>query len=254
MKTLGSLVFTVTLLCFERLVLAQDYPTHGEETCKRTLENRSVTLGFRGAVGGNALSDVLTNAKISTKQPESPASSSNSMESVDHNWTNQCPVCRRVFRHPSVLRKHQISHTNYRGFECNICEKTYKESFNLVRHMRKTHVDEFLPPRRSSSAQIHASDEAGNPCPECGKQFKNWKTMRQHQKTIHLEAVHVCVKCGISFSRELHLKKHIRTMHELVDKCACPYCGKSFTRVGNLPKHIRNVHKREQADQTPMSV
>ncbi|TGZ74688.1 hypothetical protein CRM22_000797 [Opisthorchis felineus] len=250
MRTLGSLVFAVTVLCFERFALAQDDPTHGDETCKRTLDNRrSVTVNVQGELGSNALSDVLISTEISTEHARSPENSPNSMESVGQTWTNQCPVCRRIFRHPSFLIRHQKSHITHRGFKCNICSSAYKHSFDLVRHMRRSHVDEFLPRARSSSAQIHVSEQAGNPCPECGTHFKSWKRVRKHQKDIHLEAVrHDCKKCGLSFPRELHLKRHVRRAHEIEDKCTCPYCGKSFTRSRNLPKHIRNVHKREQAD------
>ncbi|GAA51184.1 zinc finger protein 628, partial [Clonorchis sinensis] len=173
--------------------------------------------------------------------------SPNAMESAGQTLINQCPICGRTFRHPSRLMRHQKSHTTHRDFKCNICARAYKYSFDLDDHMRKRHADASLPLRKSTREQIHASEQAGHPCPECGKQFKQWRTLRNHRRIAHPGTVNfVCEKCGMSFPRELHLKRHIKKMHEREDKRTCPDCGKSLTHSKNLSRHIKDVHKLGQ--------
>ncbi|KAG5441390.1 Zinc finger Y-chromosomal protein 2 [Clonorchis sinensis] len=226
--------------------------THADQMYGRRLGKRqSVTVNVQGELGGNTLSNISTTAEVSTEQDESPGNSPNAMESAGQTLINQCPICGRTFRHPSRLMRHQKSHTTHRDFKCNICARAYKYSFDLDDHMRKRHADASLPLRKSTREQIHASEQAGHPCPECGKQFKQWRTLRNHRRIAHPGTVNfVCEKCGMSFPRELHLKRHIKKMHEREDKRTCPDCGKSLTHSKNLSRHIKDVHKRKQAEET----
>ncbi|KAG5441389.1 hypothetical protein CSKR_111738 [Clonorchis sinensis] len=228
--------------------------TDADEACERTSENTiSVTVKVQGEIGENAQPSASKSAAIATKDAVSPGNSSILVEPVGQTWTGQCPVCRRVFRHPSHFIRHQKSHTTRRDFKCRICESAYKDSFNLAKHMRTRHVGESVPLKRSSRAQMYASERAGHPCPECGKHFKSWRSLKKHRRTMHPEGMrHLCEECGVSFPRELHLKKHIRQVHERERKCICPHCGKSLTRSRNLPRHIRNVHEGDKADEKPV--
>ena len=45
-----------------------------------------------------------------------------------------CPVCWKVFKAASFLKRHQVTHTGERNHECQICGKTFTQSSNLKRH------------------------------------------------------------------------------------------------------------------------
>ncbi|KER25071.1 hypothetical protein T265_14284, partial [Opisthorchis viverrini] len=213
----------------------------------------SVTINVQGEVGENAHLKVSKTAEISTWQAESPDSSQNPEEPVDQALTYRCPICGRGFQHQSHLLRHQDSHATERFFKCNMCSSTYKHQSDLAKHKRKRHVDEYVPRDKSTREQILASEQAGHPCLECGKQFKHWRNMKKHRRIVHPgTAGLVCEKCGMSFPRELHLNRHIRQVHERENKFPCPHCPQSLSYARTLMLHIRNMHKPEQADETPV--
>ena len=51
----------------------------------------------------------------------------------------ECDVCEKSFRTSSDLKKHMRIHTNEKPYECDVCEKRFRESGNLQKHMRNVH-------------------------------------------------------------------------------------------------------------------
>ncbi|KER23844.1 hypothetical protein T265_08351 [Opisthorchis viverrini] len=249
MKTLDSLVFAVTVLCFANFASAQDH--HADEAYEGTPGDTLFdTVDVQGGINENTRPMASKSIEILTAHARSPGISSRPVEPIGQTLAYQCPVCGRLFRHPSLLMEHQISHTGRRDLKCKICSSDYKDSSSLAEHMRQNHVDQSLPPKKSSKSQGYASEQTEHPCPKCGRHFKCWTGLKSHQRSVHPEGVrHVCEKCGLSFARELYLKRHIIQVHESEAKHTCPHCGKSVTRSWNLLKHIRNVHGRDLADE-----
>uniref|UniRef100_A0A8C5G4Z0 Zinc finger and BTB domain containing 3 n=1 Tax=Gouania willdenowi TaxID=441366 RepID=A0A8C5G4Z0_GOUWI len=66
-----------------------------------------------------------------------------------------CGVCGKTFVCSYTLRRHAIVHTRARPYVCRYCHRTYTQSGDLYRHVRKSH-DHTLPARRSK-ADIEAS-------------------------------------------------------------------------------------------------
>ena len=56
----------------------------------------------------------------------------------------QCAVCGKYLGRPSNLRRHMLTHTSDRPYACSMCEKTYRDNFDLRLHRSRVHgTNEF---------------------------------------------------------------------------------------------------------------
>lgn len=61
-----------------------------------------------------------------------------------------CSYCQKKFEYPSALKRHVVSHTKEKNFQCNICKKKFGSNNHAIRHYRLvTKSLQRLPARTS---------------------------------------------------------------------------------------------------------
>ena len=100
-------------------------------------------------------------------------------------------------------------------FVCDICKKIFSRLKCYGKHI--VHCDKDLS------------------CSNCGKNFKNKKTLRQHLLLIHVTTIK-CGTCGESFTTEKKLARHMERIHSTV-KIKCENCNNIFKNRKSLSVH-----------------
>ena len=81
---------------------------------------------------------------------------------IPHDYPCRFPGCSNVYSSRGGLRKHKMSHTGERPFECDICHKTFRQKVNMESHRR-----------------IHTGEKP-NICTICGQAFTQASALRSH--------------------------------------------------------------------------
>ncbi|XP_034558950.1 zinc finger protein 271-like isoform X2 [Notolabrus celidotus] len=201
-----------------------------------------------------------------------------------------CPTCKKGFREPGEIKRHEKIHTaraNVTPFVCETCGRSFKFRVNLIMHQRKhrerpPNVCSYCGKQFSSKDSLKAHmvrHTDGYPCPVCGKKFyqktyltyhlnrhtgqenylcetcgKGWPTAAQLKVHMvkHTEGrPFKCDDCGATYKWESGLIAHHRAKHVGLRPFVCEFCSKAFRINSELKKHMM-VHTGERPFSCPM--
>ncbi|KAG8531247.1 uncharacterized protein KY384_004605 [Bacidia gigantensis] len=107
-------------------------------------------------------------------------------------------------------------------YECRVCGKLFKRSYNWKSHMETHNPDRKYP--HPCTAQVNGQ--------QCSKKFQRKSDLERHYDSVHLKAKnHCCNLCGIRFAHRDTLRRHTE------DGCPKRF-GIWFSEDNNLDRRL----------------
>ncbi|XP_067636552.1 zinc finger protein 493-like isoform X3 [Eurosta solidaginis] len=215
-----------------------------------------------------ALKEEETNLKLTTSTEETTQQLQiKATEQEEKPARHNCGICGRCFSIKSLLKKHELRHSNERPYKCDFCGMRFKRSHNQRNHMR-THASEknvyrckFCPLAfpLASELGLHSNTHV-NEDPETRE--RNMKALKKEETKLKLTTSteettqqlqikateyrykgmdrkkEICDICGKSFRYKQRLRVHIQA-HGKEKRYKCDFCEKRFTQIANARIHMR---------------
>lgn len=174
---------------------------------------------------------------------------------------HQCDQCPKRFFKYAHLKRHIMTHSTVRCYQCQFCEKNYKDPDTLRKHVRFIHktAEEdanrkeypcpfcdkvFYSNGHRKRHLIKHTGERPFKCDECGKGFTEKRSLQNHKRIHSGERPYSCKICGKAFIQLSHLNRHT-FLHTQIRNFECDECGKKFFENADLQKHQR-IHSKDK--------
>lgn len=70
-----------------------------------------------------------------------------------------CNICNKDFASPYNVRRHQLTHSDDRPYECQYCSKSFKEKSSLTKHVKRVHLEKEKDESCELMVSITAHDQ-----------------------------------------------------------------------------------------------
>ena len=162
-----------------------------------------------------------------------------------------CNLCEKTFSRSNDLMRHKrIKHNNENSekYVCSECGFTtvYKHALNL--HMNSKHWDQDHEKCKKCLKIVpirepHACEEFS--CEKCGKVYYYIYALKRHIKDSHNEQE--CKQCGQILKSEELLWKHMSEVHQMCEySFDCNVCNRKFPSQNKLKCHMKFHGKKEE--------
>ncbi|XP_017794783.1 PREDICTED: zinc finger protein 311-like [Habropoda laboriosa] len=124
------------------------------------------------------------------------------------------------------------------NLKCDICNKSFKTSFQLLRHNRLKHAREEDITTRNF------------PCDLCPKRYPDQNSLARHRKTHTGDRPFQCLECHKNFPTSTALRRHLTLHNSKSRPLPCIYCGRRFVEKASLVKHEQSHLAGDQRNHT----
>ena len=194
---------------------------------------------------------------LCTKEFRSKGSLTTHIQAVHEGVKYPCQFCNKEFNYKYKIKRHNcqrnliksdpenedvlngqddtnvdISSNSNKSFQCDFCEKKYKQKYVLQRHMQQAHEHEKMMLDQKYK------------CDTCEETFKHLKFLEEHAVEKHNIKIHKCEHCNKEFSKKSQLTAHTKIVHDKATSFMCDLCGKSFVQKSSLKKHHDHFHEK----------
>jgi len=161
----------------------------------------------------------------------------------------RCSFCGIIFDSISHRERHEQRHKDNDTFQCEDCQKVFKNEKNL-RHHSKTHHEAPKPRKKKEGEKEDSKKERKEPpkypCHMCDIPIMFALTaLRRHLARKH-STNFKCDKegCDKTFAKKYQFDAHMK----LHSHRHCHLCGKDFKRKQNADIHLMGVHGLTKED------
>lgn len=179
----------------------------------------------------------LDSKSASNKQTTSSTVSSSSLQDFD-NEDNTVTISLIISEDENGQKRTQVIIPTTDSLKCDICNKSFKTSFQLLRHNRLKHAREEDITTRNF------------PCDSCPKRYPDQGSLARHRKTHTGDRPFQCLECHKNFPTSTALRRHLTLHNSQSRPLPCIYCGRRFMDKSSLAKHEESHMPNEQRKYT----
>jgi len=157
----------------------------------------------------------------------------------------RCSYCNIIFDSISHRERHEQRHKDNDTFQCEDCNKMFKNEKNL-RHHFKTHHESVQQRKPAKPGEKKKKEPPKYPCHMCDTPVLFALTaLRRHLARKH-STNYKCTKegCDKTFAKQYQFDAHVK----LHTHRSCHICEKQFKRKQNADIHLMGVHGLTKED------
>uniref|UniRef100_A0A4W5QPT8 C2H2-type domain-containing protein n=1 Tax=Hucho hucho TaxID=62062 RepID=A0A4W5QPT8_9TELE len=208
----------------------------------------------------------------STSTPQDPSydPSGEPSKTEKQKQSKVCCICKKRLPKSYSMKVHMRSHSDLRPHKCPHCGQTFKNIYDMRKHIVKTVCKVLRADPEEAQAQVHALTHSPLHCTECSRMFADpvkldrhklshnfngVKPLKKHYLDAHKfsghERTHTgdlpyqCSHCPRKFNLSAVLVEHER-IHTGEKRCLCWECGKGFISNAKLKMHMLCVHRKPE--------
>ncbi|XP_064461968.1 zinc finger and SCAN domain-containing protein 22-like [Ornithodoros turicata] len=106
---------------------------------------------------------------------------------------HRCRFCGFTSDHAGSVRRHEVTHTGKKPFECRVCSRAFTRKTGLEKHVSAVH-----------------EGKRAHRCATCGDTFQQKHHLRDHERVHSDDRPYGCDGCGTRFKLRRCLLKHAR--------------------------------------------
>ena len=153
-----------------------------------------------------------------------------------------CPICCKELG-KWALKQHLQIHTKEKSKKCDHCDKLFRQSGSLRRHIVQIH--NIIEGDVKKYYKKYDSKNKDFPCRICDKILSSKASLKNHNLVHTGLKTERCNECDKSFINNYALQKHIQSSHVKnkkfdIEPYTCDVCSKEVLGLEKLKQHKRS--------------